>query len=992
MRIRRALTPLCAAVGAVAMLAVGVTPAYAATNDAPLTVPRIQEWTGGTGSAELTALSRIVVDPAVADDAAAGAVPEFGSAQTLAETAQRLQGDIAATTGLTLPVVESASSAPGDVTLTLGADAGLGAEGYELDAADRIAITAPTTDGVFYAGQTLLQVFRQESGAVFPQGTVRDWPDLEYRAEHFDVSRRFMTVPQVQDEIRRASWSKLNVVQLMFNQANAFRLYSPDYADAAPTDPAQRYSESDIQAILATAAQYHVTVVPEIQNPTKMQPIANLDGVDRTLKTQCGDGSTIDFTDPVVVAWFQDLLSEFVPWFDSPYIHLGNDEVPSTLASCAYLQAKMQPGETVDDLQTDYIGELQQIVTSLGKKSMIWVNNLKIKPSTDVLIMNFGSESVATSMRGLGYKVVDSAYKTGPYDRFYVSPSDYEGKVVPRGDIYAWTAPSSPQNAGQVLAMWGDDLFFSENDYYIEMFDGRREELAERTWNTGATTSSFASFRSLVSAIGIAPGLAPLASVPTTTDGLPIHAYDFDSTYVPTAATHYPGGWKLTIPDTVGTLHGNGWIFAPSNTVAGRTGKGLGFSAAGDQSLNLGGYRITGPWTASFWIKRTADSTNTRLLRDMDYMIKVEQAGTANRFGISTVGGADYSFDYSAPKGAWAYVTLTSDGSSTSLYANGVLQQTIAQTIPLPLGGIGGRRAFGGVLDDLKVFAQQLDATQVAELYGEYEPVDPGTPDPADIAAGKPATASSVKNGSADRVAAKAFDSDPTTRWGSEYVAPSWIQVDLGQTMSITGARLLWEAAYGRSYEIQVSDDGSTWTTAYATTTGDGGEDLISGLTASGRYVRMYGTERGTSYGFSLYDFNVYGAPLDLARGKPATASSVKNGNADRVAAKAFDGDPATRWGSEYVAPSWIQVDLGATATITGVRLSWEAAYGKSYEIQVSDDGSTWTTAYATTTGDGGVDLLTGLSASGRYVRMHGTERGTSYGFSLYDFEVYGIR
>jgi hypothetical protein len=963
---------------------VAVPTAANAANAAPLTVPSIQEWTGGTGTLTLTSASRIVIDPATADAVAAGTPALLGSSQTLRETANRLQEDIELTTALDLAVVESASSGPGDITVELAADAALGDEGYELDATDRIAISAPATDGVFYAGQSLLQVFRQVSGPSFPKGMIRDWPDLDYRAEHFDVSRRYMSVEDIQDEIRRASWSKLNVMQLMFNQANAFRLYSPAYAAAAPTDPGQRYSEADIAAIEAVAAEYHVTLVPEIQNPTKMQPIAGLGGIDRSLNSQCGDPSTVDFTNPAVVAWFQALLDEFIPWFSGPFIHLGNDEVPTSLASCSYLTAQLSPGETIDDLQEEYIAALQTTVEAQDKKAMIWVNNTNIRPDTDVLIMNFGAESVANSMRTLGYDVVDSAYNTGPYDRFYISPSDFEGKVVPRADIYNWTAPSHARNYGQVLAMWGDDLFFSETDYFIEMFDGRREELAERTWSTGATTASYSTFMNLVSAIGLAPGITPLTSVPETTNAQPIHAYNFDAAFTPTAATHYPGFWKLSLADSVGTLHGNGWIFTPNYPVAGRSGNGIGFGAAANDSLNLGGYRIDGPWSTSFWMKRTANATNTVLLRDMDHAIKVEQTGTPNKFGISTYGGAHYSLDYTAPLNSWVHVVLTSNSGGTALYANGALVDSIAQTIPLPLGGIGGRRSFGGVLDDLLVYAEALTASEVAALYASY------SPGATDIAAGKTATASSVKNSNPDRIASKAFDGDSATRWGSEYVDPSWIQVDLGQTMSITGVRLNWEAAYGKSYRIQVSDDAATWTDVYSTSAGNGGVDDITGLAANGRYVRMSGTERGTSYGYSLWDFNVYGAPLDLAANKTASASSVKSSNPDRVASKAFDSDSATRWGSEYVDPSWIQVDLGQVRPISRVRLNWESAYGKSYLLQVSSDGSTWTTVHSTTTGDGGVDDITGLTATGRYVRMYGTERGTSFGYSLWDFNVYG--
>lgn len=975
-----------AAIGVAALAGSLLTaPAAIAANAAPLVVPRIQEWTGGTGSVTLTSASRIVVDPATAADSAAGTPALLGSAETLADTAARIRQDIRTVTSLELTIVESATSLPGDITLALAADAGLGDEGYQLAVADRFAITAPASDGIFYASQTLLQVLRQAApSTAFPQGTIRDWPDLAYRAEHFDVSRRYMSVEDIQNEIRRAAWSKLNVIQLMFNQANAFRLYSPTYAAAAPTDPTQRYSQADIAAIEAVAAEYHVTVVPEIQNPTKMQPIAGLGGVDRSLNAQCSDPSTIDFTDAGVVAWFQDLLDEFVPWFSAPYIHLGNDEVPSSLASCPYLTAQLSSGETIDDLQEEYIAALQSTVEAHDKRAMIWVNNTKIQPSTDVLIMNFGAESVATSMRGLGYDVVDSAYKTGPYDRFYISPSDYEGKVVPRGDMYAWTPPTSPRNYGQVLAMWGDDLFFSETDYFVEMFNGRREELADRTWNSSTAPGSFATFTALVSAIGRAPGVAATSSVPETTDGQPIHAYHFDAAYTPTAATHYPGYWKLSLSDSVGTLHGNGWIFVPNYPVAGRDGNGLGFTAAASQSLNLGGHRITGPWSTAFWIKRTADSTNTVLLRDMDYAVKVEQAGSTNKFGISTYGGGNYALDYTAPLNVWTHVTLTSSASGTKLYANGSLAASITQTIPLPLGGIGGRRSFGGAIDDLLIYAEALDATEVSTLYGSYLP---GT---VDLAAGRPATASSVKAGNPDRAATKAFDGDSSTRWGSEYVDPTWIQVDLGRTTAITGVRLNWESAYGKSYDIQVSDNGSSWTTVHSTSVGNGGIDEITGLAATGRYVRMHGTERGTAYGYSLWDFNVYGAPVDLAAGAPATASSVKGGSADRTAAKAVDSDPSTRWGSEYVDPTWIQVDLGSTRTITDVRLNWETAYGSSYQIQVSPDATTWTTVYTTTTGNGGIDEISGLSATARYVRMYGTVRGTTYGYSLWDFGVFG--
>jgi len=108
------------------------------------------------------------------------------------------------------------------------------------------------------------------------------------------------------------------------------------------------------------------------------------------------------------------------------------------------------------------------------------------------------------------------------------------------------------------------------------------------------------------------------------------------------------------------------------------------------------------------------------------------------------------------------------------------------------------------------------------------------------------------------------------------------------------------------------------------------------------------------------------------------------------LAAYAVDGDPSTRWASEFGRrPQWLEVDLGASVPIGKVRLVWEGAYAKDYEIQLSDDHATWTSAVQVTDGDGEIDEHE-ISKNARYVRMQGTRRATGWGYSLWEFEVYG--
>ncbi|MEV6521183.1 discoidin domain-containing protein [Longispora sp. NPDC051575] len=258
---------------------------------------------------------------------------------------------------------------------------------------------------------------------------------------------------------------------------------------------------------------------------------------------------------------------------------------------------------------------------------------------------------------------------------------------------------------------------------------------------------------------------------------------------------------------------------------------------------------------------------------------------------------------------------------------------------------------------------------------------------PNDLALNRPTTASSQET--AGLAPVFATDGEQATRWASTYSDNQWIQVDLGATKSVGGVVLDWEGAYGKDYDIQVSADGTTWTTVSqrrGRTTA--GVDAVTLTPVNARHVRMQGLARGTTYGYSLFRFEVLAAAAstDLARGGTATASSTETANF--TAPRANDGDPATRWSSAYTNGEWLQVDLGSAKTVGRAVLTWEAAYGKDYDLQVSANGTTWTTVATRRGENGGVDDVTFTPTSARFVRMQGVTRGTTYGYSLYTFEL----
>jgi hypothetical protein len=131
-------------------------------------------------------------------------------------------------------------------------------------------------------------------------------------------------------------------------------------------------------------------------------------------------------------------------------------------------------------------------------------------------------------------------------------------------------------------------------------------------------------------------------------------------------------------------------------------------------------------------------------------------------------------------------------------------------------------------------------------------------------------------------------------------------------------------------------------------------------------------------------------AGTNVALGKPTTASSYQSvgTGAPYPPSNATDGNTATRWATDWSDPQWIEVDLGQVTTISHVQLIWGSAYGKAYQIQTSNDNANWTAIYSTVSSDGGADDID-VNGSGRYVRMYGTQRATTYGYSPYEFGVY---
>jgi endo-1,3(4)-beta-glucanase len=276
------------------------------------------------------------------------------------------------------------------------------------------------------------------------------------------------------------------------------------------------------------------------------------------------------------------------------------------------------------------------------------------------------------------------------------------------------------------------------------------------------------------------------------------------------------------------------------------------------------------------------------------------------------------------------------------------------------------------------------------------------------ISYGRDVYASSIRDNNMPQLA---VDGTLNTRWESAWGKdPQWLYVDLGAVANVSRVVIDWEGAFAKEYRLQASTDEIHWQDVGTPVTNNNSLTNDIPLNTSTRYLRVYGTKRNNpAYGYSIKELNVYGtsgataslppAP-NIASGKSVTASSIEKDQSgaskeltekDYLAANVTDDNGGTRWSSKYGDNEWIQVDLGQSTVIGAVEFDWQAAYGRAYNIQVSEDGTNFKTVYRTLAGPGGNDRVP-LYEAGRYVRMQGIGRAGESGYSMYEFKVFPWR
>ena len=612
-------------------------------NAKPKVVPGLREWKGHTGYFTLTENSRIVI----ADE-------------TLLETAESiafyfsemLKRDIAVVTGV---------AQAGDIYLTFDKNkAELGKEGYEIEIADTVTVTAYNDTGVLYAGTSLTQIlFQDEAKSNLPKGLIRDYPQYEVRSFGFEVARFYYPIEYIEEITKYLAYYKMNEAHIHLNddageQTYAFRLESKKYPEInSSLNPDEVWTQEEYKAYQKEVAKYGVSVVSEIDSPAHAG-FVYLHNPSYMLPT---NSTWIDLENEDAKAFFKDVIAEFVsgddPVIQGDKFNIGTDEYDKN------------KGELVLQWTNELIGYVKELMgedTDVRMWAALGEGGFQgeTKVRNDVTVGHWSSTwADPVYMLDEGYGFINN------YDRIlYLVPgvqTGYQNYLDMATAYNTWevnkceiTIPeANPLLRGAEAFMWyGNKVGASEFD----VFDRARDWtalVAEKCWcgseKDGTVKDFVQRFESID--IGYVPGANPARYVDSI--GETVASYDFEIL----------SGTMLT------DSSGNGYDATVTNLTLAQGEYGNALKLDGSGSLSLPFDSIGFPYTVSFDLY--IDSTNPK-----DAVLFSGGEGTLylNFEGKGKIAyqrkGYTYVLDHVLETGKWQKITLSCDELYLALAIN----------------------------------------------------------------------------------------------------------------------------------------------------------------------------------------------------------------------------------------------------------------------------------------------------------------------------------
>jgi hexosaminidase len=456
----------------------------------------------------------------------------FNGGEEVASVAEQLAQLLRPATGF---VLETAEGSHGDIRLVIDTAGAWHPEEYRLNVSKRmVELRAESPEGLFRGIQTLRQLFPpiiesdtaiNDVAWVLPCVSITDYPRFSWRGMHLDVSRHFFDVDFIKQYIDILAMHKLNVFHWhlvddqgwrieikkypLLTEVGAWRVDREDkpWDSRAAQKPGEKatyggyYTQEEIKDIVAYAAERYITVVPEIEMPAHVgsalaaYPEYSCTGGPFTVPP----GGVWPITDiycagkDETFAFLEDILTEIMELFPSPYIHIGGDEADKTeWRKCPRCQARIRKEGLKDEeeLQSYFVKRIEQFLSSKGRKLIGWDEILQGGLAPEATVMSWQGFEGGTAAARSGH---DAVMTPSSYCYFNVyqgdpatEPASFRGLLTLK-KVYSFepVPPTlTPEEASHIIGaqgcLWTE--FVTDGERAEHMILPRLTALAEVMW------------------------------------------------------------------------------------------------------------------------------------------------------------------------------------------------------------------------------------------------------------------------------------------------------------------------------------------------------------------------------------------------------------------------------------------------------------------------------------------------------------------------------
>ncbi len=401
--------------------------------------------------------------------------------------------------------------------------------GYQLRVErDFASVTATSSAGMYYGMQSLIQLLpmQKSSPVSIPVVYIEDEARFRYRGMHLDVSRHFQPVEFIKRYIDQMAQYKFNYFHWHLTDDQGWRIEIKKYpklttvgqyrseshegsystifkGDGRPVEGF--YTQDQIREVVAYAKERHITVIPEIELPGHASAAL-------AAYPELGKGCAApDYKFEVKKTWgifkevfcptdetfkfLEDVLDETIKLFlDSPYIHIGGDEVLKDYWKESAFVQDLKKRENLKDeheVQSYFIRRIAKFVDSKGKKIIGWDEILDGGIAPNATVMSWRGMRGGIAAAKAGHDVIMTPTDFVYFDYGQGDPA-YEplniGSYVPLAKVYSFepvppelTAEEAKYILGGQANIWTEYIETPQQVEYMAF--PRMLALAEVLWS-----------------------------------------------------------------------------------------------------------------------------------------------------------------------------------------------------------------------------------------------------------------------------------------------------------------------------------------------------------------------------------------------------------------------------------------------------------------------------------------------------------------------------